>query len=222
MLGKVVKATLAGAVLAGALAGCGGDPVKVGAAAVVGDDRITTARLDQAVLDCRRQFKNDQVANQVRAALESQRQQQPTSGEPADCSARSALDTMVNFRVAAAAAETAGVSVTESQVDRTIGLMSQQAPAESIVVALGMPKEFTRDVARMNAAQSLILQKLGADASEQSPATLQAQQQAVALFRQAADKLDIQVNPRFGSFDGNRLTVSPITTRLSATESGVR
>ncbi|KAB2344022.1 SurA N-terminal domain-containing protein [Actinomadura rudentiformis] len=213
---------LAGALLTGALAGCGDGPVRMGAAAVVGDDRISTAKLDQAVLDCQRQFKNDQVANQVRAALESQRQQQPMSGEPADCSPRSALDTMVNFEVAEAAAKTAGVSVTEGQVDQMIGLMGRQAPAESIVVALGMPKEYTRDVARMNAAQSLILQKLGADGNQQSPASLQARQQALSLFRQAAGKLDIRINPRFGSFDENRMTVSPVTTRLSATESGVR
>ncbi|MFP3962920.1 hypothetical protein SMC26_11420 [Actinomadura fulvescens] len=219
---RAARMVLAGAVLAGAVAGCGDEPIKMGAAAVVGDDRITTAKVDRAVLDCEKQFKADQVANQVRTALENQRQQQPTSGEPADCSARSAIDTMLNIEVAAAAAKAAGVSVSESQVDRMIGLMSQQAPAESIVVALGMPKQFTRDVARMNATQGLILQRLGADGNAQSPATLQAQQQALALFRQTAGKLDIKINPRFGSFDANRMTVTPITTRLSATESGVR
>ncbi|MEU5880198.1 hypothetical protein [Spirillospora sp. NPDC047279] len=221
MLGTTVKLALAGTVLAGALTGCGDEPLRMGAAALVGGDRISTSTLDQAVLDCQKQFRADQVANQVRAALESQRQAQPMGTEAPDCSTRNTLDMMVNFEIAEAATKAAGVSVTETQVDEMVGLMSRQAPAESIVVAIGLPKAFTRDFAKMQKSQELILRKFGADGDQQSPATLQSQQQTVALLRNTADKLSIKINPRFGSFDKNRITITPVTTRLSAVETGV-
>ena len=67
MLGKSVKLAAAVLVAAGALAGCSGGSAKAGTAAVVGDDRITVTSLSQTVRDWRRQFKNDPVANRMRA-----------------------------------------------------------------------------------------------------------------------------------------------------------
>ncbi|RKS72059.1 hypothetical protein BZB76_4872 [Actinomadura pelletieri DSM 43383] len=211
--GKSAKVVAVALVAAGALTGCGGSP-KVGAAAVVDDDRITVTTLSQTVRDWREQFRADPVANQLRA----------NPGDPAqlagesDSDVRGALTLLINFRVAEEAAERAGVKVTGTQVDQAVGLLDADANrimgrpptvrggAESITLASGLPRRYTRDLARLVATQI---------------AVRQAGMQWPGLFRGTASAMDIDVNPRYGNYDPREVGVGPVRYRLSSPDSGI-
>ncbi|TDB89588.1 hypothetical protein E1264_07755 [Actinomadura sp. KC216] len=222
MAGKSVKvAAAAGAavIAAGALTGCGASP-KVGTAALVGDDRITVTTLSQTVRDWREQFRTDPRANELRANPGSPGQQ---LGGESESDLRGALTLMINFRVADEVAEKAGVTVTGAEVDGAVDSLNRQGGAASITLASGLPRAHVRDLARLVATQRAVMQRFGADLrSELSPATQQAGQKWNELFRSTADGMDIEVNPRYGSYDPGQFEVGPVRFRLSSPDSGTR
>ncbi|RFS84688.1 hypothetical protein D0T12_14215 [Actinomadura spongiicola] len=212
--GKSAKIVAAALVATVALTGCGSSP-KVGAAALVDDDRITVTTLSQTVRDWREQFRADPVANQLRA----------NPGDPApqlagesDSDLRGALTLLINFRVAEEAAERAGVKVTGTQVDQAVALLDRDANrimgrpptvrggAESITLASGLPRRHTRDLARLVATQM---------------AVRQAGMRWAQLFRGTAGAMDIEVNPRYGGYDPREVGVGPVRYRLSSPDSGI-
>ncbi|MDL4772320.1 MULTISPECIES: hypothetical protein [Thermomonosporaceae] len=208
-------------VAAGALAGCGGGPVKMGAAALVGDDRISVTTLDQAVRDWQRQFKTDQNANQMRADPGNP-EQQVASDTLSESDLRGALAVLVNFRIGKKVAASSGVHISETQVDQVIASLDRQGGAGSTTLANGLPRSYTRELARFLATRDQVAAKAGADGNPQSPQTMQAQQQTARLFMDTANGMKIKVNPRFGSFDPNQVTIRPVTARLSAADPGIR
>ena len=108
MPGKSVKAAVAVVLAAGALAGCGGSP-KVGTAALVGDDRITTNELTRTVRDQEAQFKADPVAKNL---LGNQQIRVPRFVPDDEYGVRGSLMMLINLRVVDEAAKQAGVDVT--------------------------------------------------------------------------------------------------------------
>ncbi|MCP2336839.1 SurA N-terminal domain-containing protein [Actinomadura rupiterrae] len=204
------------------LSGCGGGPVKAGAAALVGDDRISVAGLDQTVRDWWPEFKADPQASANRA--EPPAQQQMGGDAASENDVRATLTTLVFLKVGDQAAKDNGVSPSGGDVDQAIALMDQQpnSNAVSTTLAAGLPKDRVRDVARFNAIQLLLMDRFGWDHTRDSPAAQRAMQQFDQALGAAARKLKIQVNPRFGTFDPTRVTINPIVYRLSANESGVR
>lgn len=102
------------AVLAGAalllLTGCGEGQIRPGAAAVVGDDRITTSELQDLV---ERGLADPQAEQQLGADLAAYQ--------------RLALSRLINALVLEQAAEQRGVSVTQGDVDAQIDQFAEQA-----------------------------------------------------------------------------------------------
>ncbi|TDB87528.1 hypothetical protein [Actinomadura sp. 7K534] len=218
MFGKSVKVAVAAVVAAGALAGCGGTP-KAGTAALVGDDRITVTELSQDVRDWREQFRADPVANEMRANPGNPAQQ---LGADSESDVRGALTLLINFRVAREVAEAAGVEITGGRVDRAVESLNRQGGAESITLASGLPRDRTRDLARLVATQSAVMERFGADFNDRmNPATQRAGQQWNELFRRTADGMEIEVNPRYGTYDPGKFEIDPAEQRLSRPDSGI-
>src|SRR4051794_6809116 len=99
----------------GALTAC--QPVRPGAAATVGGQRITTSQLDSVVADWRKEFARNADAGQVQQQLQQQGQQIPF--DP-DSPVRSALYQLVEMRVWDEVARQKGVGVTQGQIDERI------------------------------------------------------------------------------------------------------
>ncbi|SFN92639.1 hypothetical protein K8Z49_19530 [Actinomadura madurae] len=218
MPGKSVKAAVAAVVAAAALAGCGGSP-KVGTAALVGDDRITVTTLSQTVRDWRTQFRADPAANELRA---NPANPAPQLAGDSESDLQGALTLLINFRVAREVAEQAGVEVTGGQVDGAVQALDRQGGAGAITLASGLPRAHTRDLARLVATQLAVMQRFGADMDNRlSPATQQAGRQWNELFQRTARAMDIEVNPRYGSYDPAKFEVAPVVYRLSSPDSGI-
>ncbi|WP_147341187.1 SurA N-terminal domain-containing protein [Actinomadura logoneensis] len=205
------------------LSGCGGGPVRAGAAALVGDERITVADLDRTVRVWRPEFKADPQAGAVRGEPPEQQQQMGTDAA-SESDVRATLSTLVFLRIGDRAARDNGVEPTGGDVDQALAMMDQ-APtsnAVSMTLAAGLPKDRVRDVARFNAIQILLMDRFGWDHTPNSPTARQAMLRFDQALADAAAKLKVRVNPRFGTFDPAKVTISPVVYRLSATESGVR
>ncbi|GAA4224900.1 SurA N-terminal domain-containing protein [Actinomadura meridiana] len=207
------------AVAATALAGCGGSP-KVGTAALVDGDRITVTSLSQTVRDWRVQFRKDPRANDLRA---NPGNPAPQIAGDSDSDLRGALTLLINFDVADEVAHRAGVTVTGSEVDTALGVLNRRGGAESITLASGLPRDRTRDLARMFATQIAVMRKFGGDPADPlNPATQQAGQRWEELFRTTADRMNIEINPRYGTYDPDKVEVGPVRYRLSSPDSGTR
>ncbi len=92
------------------LSGCGDEPVRAGAAATVGDVRITTAALNSLV---------------TRGLSDPQAEQQLGADKAAF--QRQTLSRLINHEVLSQAAEEQGVKVTDGQIDARIAQFQQQA-----------------------------------------------------------------------------------------------
>ena len=216
---RMTKAAAAAALAAAALAGCGDAAPKAGAAALVGDERIEISTLGEAVRDWRREFRGDPNANRIRAASGD-------FGWAADprsqSDLREALDALILIRVAREAARVQGVAVSEGRVDQVVAEMNRQAGAASYVRAEGLPARYARDWARLEAVVEDLAKRFGATDDPRDPRNAAAARQVRTVLGETARGMRIRVNPRFGSFDPARLTLGPVTTRLSATDSGIR
>ncbi|GLW62079.1 hypothetical protein Arub01_03230 [Actinomadura rubrobrunea] len=216
-----VKAAALAAAAAAVLAGCGGAPPKAGAAALIGDDRISTAALNGAVRDWQRQFRADPIANQMRAAPGGPDQQ--LAVELSESDMRGALTMLIKFRVADEVARRNRLAINEGAVDRTVGELDRRGGARSVTLAYGLPARYTRDLARYLTVQEQLATRLGADpADPRGPRSTAAYRGVVDQFVRTAADMDIRVNPRFGSFDPRQVAIEPVRQRLSAPEPGTR
>ncbi len=218
MFGKSVTAAGAAAAAAGVLTGCGAAPT-AGTAALVGDDRITVTELSETVRDWREQFRTDPVANEMRANPSNPAQQ---LGGDSESDLRGALTLLINFEVAEEVADEAGVEITEGRVDAALANLDRRGGAGSLTLATGLPRERTRDLARLVATQIAGMESFGADLTDQTnPATQRAGQRWNELFRRTADGMRIEVNPRYGTYDPGRFEINAVDQRLSRPDPGI-
>jgi hypothetical protein len=195
---KALAAVMLAAVLAVVLAGCGGGPVRAGAAAIVGGDRITVATLGQAVEDWRREFRADQRANLIRSRSRPLPEPEMTN----------ALIQLLLVRVYDEAGRRAGVRPSDGQVDLAVRFLNERfGSAGSYARARGLPARYARDLARTAFLQGEIERRHGA-----GPGT--------TLLREAMRSLKIKVNPRYGTFDEKRVLFGPTKYTLSRPEPG--
>ena len=210
-----------GALLAGvAVSACG--PVKMGTAATVGDERITTTQLDSTVAQWRKEFAANRQAALVQQVAEQRGQRLPF--DP-DSPHRSALYQLIGFKIWDEVAREQGVTVTQGQVDGLLGGLGGPSGVSAAVLASDIPVRHTNDVARVVLIQQTLLQRYGAAPNAQGQLDPAAQQRALqqrdAAYSAAAGRLDITVNPRFGGgFDARQVSLNPVSYRLSKTESG--
>ncbi|QCX77084.1 Chaperone SurA [Streptomyces sp. YIM 121038] len=172
------------------LTACGSD-ARPGAAAVVGDDRITVAQLEHRV---------NEVRSAQRAAVPDDRQYEQVIAKTGSLT-RNTLHTMVLDRVLHRAARDAGVSVTRKEIQTTRAEMTQQAGGRKALEAGWLqqysiaPKRLDDSIRTEIEARKLSA-KLGADMTSKA-----GQDTFWAALSKASKKLDVDVNPRYGTWD---------------------
>jgi hypothetical protein len=213
-----VKTALVAGAAALALTAC--QPVKMGSAVIIGDERITTASLDRTVRDWDEQFRANPEANMKRTGSAAPGQQRLPMDAISESEMRLALSQLVRIRVSDQVAREEKIDLAPSRVEQVIDEMGGMREAESTTLALGLPTRYTRDLFRDLYIQQTLLRRHGSDGVEGSPASQQAQVRAVAVYTDVARRLGIKVNPRYGSFDIRQMMVAPATHRLSEGETG--
>lgn len=186
----LVVAAVIGALV---LSGCGS--TAPGAAAVVGDDRISEREL------------NTQVEQVLRA-----------QGRPVDSASEAlvvtTLDRMITTSLVEQLATQEGVEVTQGELDATLANYAEatggQEAFEELLIQQDLAPESIEDLFRVN----ILAQKLGMELDPMgSP---EAQSSAVlAAVSQFSAEVGTSVSPRYGTWDGATLTVGAIANDLS-------
>ncbi|GAA3991150.1 SurA N-terminal domain-containing protein [Streptomyces marokkonensis] len=178
--------TAAIAVAAPLLTACGND-AHPGAAAVVGDQRITVAQLENRV---------EEVREAQRTAVPDDAQYQQALARTGGLT-RDTLHSMVLDRVLHRAARDAGVTVTRRDVQRMRGGLEEQAGGTKELETVwlqqyGVPPERLDANLRVQLEAQKLAETLGTDTSR--PEFWQA-------LSEASEKLDVDLNPRYGAWD---------------------
>ncbi|GGX92306.1 SurA N-terminal domain-containing protein [Streptomyces fructofermentans] len=168
------------------LAACGND-AHPGAAAVVGDDRITVSQLENRV---------NEVRTAQRAATTGDAQYEQAIAKSGGLT-RDTLHGMVLDRVLHQAAEDAGVSVSRKEIQEArTGLEQQAGDAKALEVAwlqqYGVAPERLDDNLRTQIEAQKLATALGTETSQ--PAFWKA-------LSDASRKLGVDLNPRYGTWD---------------------
>ncbi|MFE9257047.1 SurA N-terminal domain-containing protein [Streptomyces sp. NPDC006879] len=183
---SVSAALLAAAPL---LAACGGEP-RPGTAAVVGGERIQTTTLQTQVNDVREAQRRSPQATQLienSAGLE-----------------RAKLNTMIQSLVLARAAADTGLSVTAKDL--------QEARREEISRVGGTEQFETLVLQQASISPAQIDQALRDRLIVAKLTERYGQQKFLEPISAAAKKLGIEVNPRFGAWDGEKLSLTDVKT----------
>jgi hypothetical protein len=196
-------------VVAGAAA-C--SPVKMGAAAIVGSDRITTTQLD------------DQVATYQQVYPKYASQVQLTSAKvPGEV-----LSWLIRFKIREQMGVSAGITVTPAQTQAAIAEINASAKAyaaesgvsnyslELLMVANGIPPDMLTELGRYQAIEIEYLKQANGGTT---PSTTSAQSAATTKLDKfqcvTAKSLGIQVSPQFGAFNFNQYSVTATPDLLS-------
>jgi hypothetical protein len=211
VFGRRTRLAALGAVGVGAcavLAAC--SPVKVGSAAIVGNERITVSSLDT------------QVTNFNTAAAPYGSQVQLTSAQvPA-----AVLSWLIRFEIEDQMAASAGISVTEAQVQQGIASVNSQAQqaaaqnglssAESVFLNAGISPQMVPALGKYQAQEVAFVEQANGG---KLPTTTAENNTVTAKLNKAqcttAKSLNIQVNPQFGRLDYSQYIVVPVTDTLS-------
>ena len=202
VLARLVK--LSALALGAGLVVTGCSPVKMGAAAIVGDQRITIANLDTEVTNLSQYVKLYPGTVQLNQAQETLQ----------------TLTWLVRFKINEELARQAGITVStaQAQTARDEILNSAKANAQAqgisnvtftlILTSSGIPPDLADEVARYQAIDDqFALQANGG----QAPATQEARTAVTDKLNKArcvaAKALKIEVNPQFGRLDYSQYAV---------------
>jgi hypothetical protein len=207
-------AGLAAVALSGCLALTACGPVQLGAAAIVGGQRITTSTLATQVSRLTEYYN----AHKTKVQL----------AFPASQIPQQVLAWMIRFQVRDQMARREGISVTPREIQRAIQQITAQAAQSGqtagltdLAVANGLPPDMINpDLGRYQAIEIALFDRLGG-----AKATSIAAQQALSSeFNRdqclAAKSLHIKINPQYGTLDYSQLNVVPAADTLSAPEPG--
>ncbi|CQR63635.1 SurA N-terminal domain-containing protein [Streptomyces leeuwenhoekii] len=190
----LVTAAIAAAPL---LTACGND-ARPGAAAVVGGQRITVAQLEDRV---------DEVRTAQRAAVRDDAQYAQAVARTGTLT-RTTLQSMVLDRVLHRAAQDAGVTVSRKEVQQMrTGLERQVGGAQALETAwleqYDVAPERLDDNLRLQLEAQKLAEKLGTDTGR--PEFWKA-------LSEASKKLDIDLNPRYGTWDVDKSSRADVKT----------
>lgn len=189
-------------------------PVRMGSAAIVGNQSISQSTL------------SGQVANlQQAAAKYPAGQVQLTSAQMP----QAVLSWLVRFAIENRAAEKAAVSVTSAQVQQGVAAIEVQArqyasqsglPSPALVLlSSGISPQMITDLGRYQAQELELAKKVNGGRLPTTQA--EANTVTAALTKSnclAAKSLHIQINPKFGRLDYTQYTVVPAPDVLSKAE----
>jgi hypothetical protein len=146
-------------------------------AATVGDETISIADVQQEVVALGELGAVDLATNPDQAQLQ-----------------QLLLGRQIYHLLLTGLAEQQGLEVTPAQVDELIATLEQQAGSPEEVVAFQLQNSYTDEALRRAAGDALIERQLGESAEEAA--------QVVADY---ADEVGVDVNPRFGTWEGTAL-----------------
>ena len=186
--------------------------VQVGAAAIVGNERITQSTL------------NTQVTNFQQAASKYPGEIQLTGA----AIPQTVLGWLIKFEIMDRAAGTAGISVSATQIQQGTADIEEQAAeavsedgggsAPAILLSSGITPQMMNNLGKYEAQDIALATK--ANGGKLPSTTAQDNTVTAALTKSsclAAKSLDIRVNPQFGRLNYTELTVVSTSDTLSRT-----
>lgn len=206
-------AVLAAAVAAGCVAVSACGSVQMGAAAITGSARISSATLTNEVANLNAAYQADQAAN-------------ITPESPAGQATQQALTWLIRFQIGDKVAEQNGINVTPAQVQKEFSALRAAAVSNKVTVPVyvsvlyALPPDLVPQFGRYAAILSSLESRI---TGGKAPST-QAEQTKLetALERDqclASKGLGITVNPQFGEFDYSSYSVVLAPPTLSANQS---
>jgi SurA N-terminal domain len=204
VLGRLIKVSVAVLGAGLVVAGCSVGPVKLGSAAVVGDQRITIATLDTEVANL-----SQAVEQYPSTVMLSQAQQ-----------TQETLTWLVRFQINEELARQAGLTVSNAQAEAALAEIYAAAKSEAeaqgisnvslnlIMAANGIPPNLAPELGRYQAINDEFVKQANGGTvptttSEQSVTTAKLQHAQCV----AAKNLNIQINPQFGRLDYSQYQV---------------
>jgi hypothetical protein len=218
VLGKWTRTVTCAAAACAALiplASCGSGPVQMGAAAIVGKERISTATLSSNVAGLNKAYKaNPQVASQ----LQYKPSQMP----------QLVLTWLVRFQILDNVAQRKGIQVSPGDSQRGVAAASQifqqqtgqQISANELALANAVPPNELSSFGRFEAILSKLTQQYTGGKQPSSQQEQQAESQLVnqkltADIGTTTKSLNIKINPRYGQLNTSQLTIGPAPNKLS-------
>jgi hypothetical protein len=208
---KAAVLTAAVAAACVALSACGS--VQMGAAAITGGSRISSATL------------TDQVAN-LNAAYLADKAKGVSPQQPVGQATQQTLTWLITFRIYDKLADQQGITVTPAKEDRQftrLSVVARQAKVsvpEYVSAAFALPPDLVPQFGRY----LVIATTLESRITGGRPPTTQAEQTTLSTTVDhyqclASKSLRVSVNPQFGEFDYSSYTVVPAPPTLSANQS---
>jgi hypothetical protein len=208
-----VKAAVAAAAVGGVIAGCA--PAQMGAAAIVGNDRISTAQLDSEVSVLAQAAKPYAGAIQLTAA------QMP----------KDVLSWLIRFQVREDLARSEGLAVTASQTQQALADIYAQASQQAaqsgvsnvslteLSVANGLPPDLLKELGRYQAIEIAYAEahnggKLPTDSAKVAAITKQFSHAECLTYKAAP----VRVNPQYGTMNYSQNSVVAAPDTLSRAE----
>lgn len=200
--------TLTAAALAGVLmlSACGS--VKLGAAAVSNDQRISSATVTAEVTNLNQAVQADKAKIQLQFAAAQMPQE--------------VLSWLLRFQVREQMAQRYGVTVSQTQVQNALASIAAQAKqsgytTRDLAAANGVPPDQLTELGRYVAIQDAILNRLDGGKLPTANAALQTLSSKFDTSQcVAAKSLGIQVNPQYGALDYRSIGVVAAPDKLSA------
>jgi hypothetical protein len=185
-------------------------PVKAGAAAIVGNQRITVSSLDTEV-------SNLQAASKSYSGLSLTTAEQPAA----------VLTWLVRFAIMDQLAADNGISVTQAQVQAGLAAIQSEAAssasqegfssAQALFLGNGISPQMLPSLGQWVAQEEAFQIKANGG---KAPTTTAESNAVTAKYNtaecQAAKSLSIQVSPQFGRIDYSSYTIVPASNLLSA------
>jgi len=186
------------------LAAC--SPVQLGAAAIVGNQRITVSSLDTQVSNLQAVFKPNGSTSQL-----------TTANMPS-----AVLSWLIRFEVWDQVAAANGISVTDAQSQAALSSLTSVAQqngyssTSQLLIDNGVPPQLFPQVGRWDAQETAY--ELQANGGKQPSTTTEQNTVSAAVTKAqctAAKSLTIQVSPQFGRLDYTAFSVVPAADTLS-------
>jgi hypothetical protein len=188
-----------------ALSACG--PVRLGAAAITGGERLTVTTLSDQVTNLQNAYQAGRGTIQL---------QFPQSQAP-----QQVLSWLLRFQIRDELAARNHLVVTTGESQRALSMLARQTGRKGpafvqLAVANGLAPDMLPDLGRYQAIQNEELTRLNGGTLPRTQARVQALGQEFSRREcVAAKSLNIQVNPQFGQLDYGTFTVIPANSPLS-------
>lgn len=181
-----------------ALTACGSGPARAGAAAVVGDHRITVSTLQSKV-------------NEVRSAQEKSPQGAQLVSSSGKLSTQT-LSMLVQNEVIAKAVRDAGITVSDGEVQAEHAQALQQfggseAQLEAALLSqYGIAPSGVEEFFRTNVGVGKLIQSLGFQPGSDNGNTA-----VLAAISKTAKQMGVHVNPRYGTWNAGKAIIGTAT-----------